>query len=670
MSEPRLDRLAAGMRDGSKWFGARRRKKAAEELAVLGTAEAVAVLADVFVHGGDPVVAEIARAAVLAVSEPDAIDAVADALVSTGDGRLAELLAKAGRRPSDPGRHALVLFLAGEFDRYAELDYDGSLLRGVHAGAGEALRRRLAEKARAGGRLEWVRVVAEGAARRNGPLSEVEWDAAVQTLTGARRWEELWRLALDAPVARAAPVIRAVGDADWQPSESDRAGFAELVRLSQRACAAELPATSAFGEQQARAVLAAADVQSMTVTRDGKLVISGSSRGHTQLWVAPSGSPAGKLWEALKEPSGSPADLFKMPGSPPPDAESKRVLTMATTPDGKLLITGDLGGAIKLWKLPYGRPAGEYAHTMAKRNAVLGSNLLAVALSPDGDLLASGGYGPNVQLWRLSSGRLTPTATLRADSLWVPCLAVTPDGNMLISGGQKGNLRLWKLPAGAPIRALEGHTDHVGSLAITPDGSLLASGGYDRTVRLWHLPSGEPAGVLTGHTDLIRALAVTPDGKLLASAGKDRVVRLWHLPSGDPAGELKGHTGIVECLAVSPDGSLLASGSGNGRMLWWTRKLSPLDTLVRTPLAEVDPARIRQLAKISGEFTKADRVWFDLVAALVRWRHRHDVELLDASYGDQAAPHDVELTDDTPQGPDRSSGRPGRNRKQKGKGRR
>ncbi|MBV7700388.1 WD40 repeat domain-containing protein [Streptomyces sp. TRM70350] len=644
MSDPRLDRLTAQLTDTSRMFGPRRRRRAAEELSTLGTAAAAAALAEALVRSSDPVVTEIARGALEGVEEQDAIDAVADVLMSTGDELLARLLARAGRAPSDPGRHAVVLFLAGEFDRYADLDFDGSLLRGVHAGAGAALRRRLAEKARAGGRLEWVRAVADGAVRQAGRVSDIEWDAVVQTLTGAQRWDELWRLALDAPVPRAAAVIRAVGDGHWPLADVDPTGYQELVRLARRACAAELPGTTPFGERQAQVIPSYADVQSLTVTRDGAHVISGSSRGDALRWQAPSGALEGIL-----------------------GLGSKRVLTMATTPDGELLITGDLGGGIKVWNLRSRSVIGEYTHTMAKRNVVLGRNLLAVALSPDADLLASSGYGPNVQLWRVSSGRLTRTTTLRADELWVPCLAVTPDGTMLISGGQKGNLRLWQLPDGAPIRALEGHTDHVGSLAVTPDGSLLATGGYDRTVRLWHLPSGEPAGVLTGHTQLIRALAMTPDGKLLASAGQDSVVRLWHLPSGEPAGELRGHRGTVEALAVSPDGSLLASGSSDGRMLWWTRRLSQLDALVRTPLGEVDPARIRRFKGSYNQFTAAERAWFDLVAALVRWRHRHDVELLDASYGDQAAAHDVELSDDdgTSQGPGRTPHRPRRKRKGK-----
>ncbi|GEC08532.1 hypothetical protein SSP24_61870 [Streptomyces spinoverrucosus] len=645
MSDPRLDRLTARLTDTSKMFGPRRRRRAAEELSTLGTAAAAAVLAEALVRSSDPVVDEIARGALEGVEEQDAIDAVADVMLSTGDEDLARLLARAVRAPSDPGRHAVALFLAGEFDQYADLDFDGSLLRGVHAGAEAALRRRLAEKARAGGRLEWVRAVADGAVRQAGRVSDIEWDAVVQTLSGAQRWDELWRLAFDAPAARAAAVIRVVGDARWRLPDMDPTGYQELVRLARRACAAELPGTTPFGERQAQVISSLSDIQSLTVTRDGELVISGSSRGDALLWHAPTGSPVGPL-------------AF---------SGSKRVLTMATTPDEKLLITGDLGGGIKVWDLRTRSVIGEYTHTMAKRNVVLGRNLLAVALSPDADLLASSGYGPNVQLWRVSSGRLTRTTTLKADELWVPCLAVTPDGSMLVSGGQKGNLRLWRLPGGEPIRALEGHTDHVGSLAITPDGSLLATGGYDRTVRLWHLPSGEPAGVLRGHTQLIRALAMTPDGKLLASAGQDSVVRLWHLPSGEPAGQLRGHRGTVEALAVSPDGSLLASGSSDGRMLWWTRKLSQLDALVRAPLGEVDPARIRHFKGSYDRFTAAERAWFDLVAALVRWRHRHDVELLDASYDDQAAAHDVELSDDVSEGtardPRRTPHRPRRKRK-------
>ncbi|TDD87948.1 WD40 repeat domain-containing protein [Actinomadura darangshiensis] len=643
MSDSQLARLTARVSDTSRMFGGRRRKRAAEKLAVLGTSEAMAVLADAFVNTTDPHVGEIARDALQGVREQDAIDAVADVAVTAGDERLANLLVEAGPAPSDPGRHAVVLFLAGEFDRYTDLDFDGSLLRGASAGAGEALRLRLAEQARAGGRLEWVRAVASGTAHQAGRVSDPEWGALVQTLMAARRWDELWRLALDAPVTRAAPVVASLGDVRWRPDGTAPGDYAELVRLATRARDSEVPATTRFGEKHLRSI-AAPPVQAMAVTRDGRLLVTGSYRARGRLWSVSSGT--------TKREFGS-----------------QHMVTMTFTPDGKLLITGDMRGVIKLWNFPSGTLAGEYSHTMAKGNAVLARNLLTIVPSPDATLLATGGYGPNIQLWRLSSGTLTRTATLHADPLWVPCMAITPDGGMLVSGGQKGNLRLWKLPSGTPLRTLDGHTDHVGAVAVTPDGSLLASGGYDGTVRLWHLPSGEPAGVLTGHTSLIRALAMTPDGTLLASGGKDRVVRLWHLPSGEPAGELRGHRrGIIECMAVTPDGSMLASATTNGHMLWWTRRQSKLHALVRTPLSEVNPDEIRRSSHWSDEFSPAERAWFDLASALVKWRHRHDVELLDASYADQAASHDVELTDDdVPQrpAPQRRPNRPKRKRKGK-----
>lgn len=634
--DARLDRLTAAISATSRVFGAWRRRRAAARLAGLGTPVAMVALAEAFIRSPDQQVVDIARRALRAARDQEVIDAVAGTVVSTGNERLAAIVKETGRAPSDPGRHAVVLFLTGDFERYADLDFDGSLLRGAYAGAGEALRRPLAEKARAGGRLEWVRAVATpGDVNRQRSLTATEWEAAIQVLAGAQRWEELWRLALEAPAVWAARMLRIVRERGWQPpGERERAAFAALVKLAAKACAADIPAATDFADENVGVAGQGGQVQSLTVTPDGTLLISGGYQDVVRLWLLSSGQQLGTL-------------------------PATNVLTMATTRNGNLLITGDMSGNINLWRLRSRAPGGESRHIAAEpvgnyvaarsgRNMLLGRKVLALAVTPDGGLLASAGYGQYVQLWRISSSTLTPAAAIAADRQWIPCLAVTPDGRTLVSGGGtsgRGNLRLWRLPSGGPVGALAGHTSHVSCLGITPDGTLLASGGYDSTVRLWHLPSGEPAGVLTGHTGNVLSMAVTPDGKLLASAGDDRVVRLWHLPSGAPAGELPGHRSRIECLAVSPDGQLLASGAADGYLRWWTRRRSPLETLVSTPLGEVSPAEVSSLERSSRHLSADERTWLTLIAALVRWRQRHDVELVDVAPGAGATPWDVELGD-------------------------
>ena len=626
VDDRQLDRLRAGLVATPRVFGGWRRSRAAERLTKLGTPAAIAVLAERFAETSDPQLAELVRRALLAARDQKVIDAVAGAVMSTGDVRLATILDRTGRAPSDPGRQAVVAFLAGDFDGYADLDFDGSLLRGAYAGAGEELRRQLAEKARAAGRLEWVRVVTGGGdAGRRRLLSTTEWEAAADVLEGTQRWEELWHLALEAPAIWATRMLRAVADRQWRPAgEAERAAFTKLVRLASAAGAAKAPASTAFGDEEPRVIDTGGHLESLAVTPDGTLLITGGYLEAVRMWHIPSGLLVGTL----------------------PDATD--VVSMTTTPDGNLLITGDVNGNIRLWHLPSGTPAGTYRHTGSRLNTVLGSKVLALALAPGAHLVASGGYGQYVQLWSRSSTVLIPTVAVRADLQWIPCLAVTPDGRMLISGGGrrgKGNLRLWGLPGGEPVRTLAGHTSHVSCLGITPDGTLLASGGYDNTVRLWRLPSGEPAGVLTGHTETVLSMAVTPDGKLLASGGFDNVVRLWHLPSGAVAGELAGHTSRVECLTVSPDGQLLASGAADGYVRWWTRRRSPLEKLVSTPVGQVSTAELRTVERSARELSADERAWLDLVAALVRWHHRHDVELADASSGTAATPWDVELGD-------------------------
>jgi hypothetical protein len=90
-------------------------------------------------------------------ADPPEMDALFELAVAWDDRQLQDVLTASGRLPSAPARRALWLLLSGQFDRYAELDVDGAFLRMAYQDADAGLRRRIAEQARAGGRVEWVR---------------------------------------------------------------------------------------------------------------------------------------------------------------------------------------------------------------------------------------------------------------------------------------------------------------------------------------------------------------------------------------------------------------------------------------------------------------------------------------------------------------------------------
>jgi WD40 repeat protein len=495
-------------------------------------------------------------------------------------------------------------------------------------------------------------------------LSDREWEAATGILVAGGRWDELWRLATQAPPVWGVLMLRELAGRAWRPEgEADRGGFHRLTRLA-RECGdftrgpVTVESTVLTGHEN--------EVRCLAVTPDGSLLASGGLDGAVRLWRLPSGEPAGVLTGHEGEVREHPArDDMPRPVGP-------GVYQMVMTPDGGLLATADHRGHVRLWRLPSGEPAGVLTGP--------GYGVDCLAVTPDGGLLVSG----DMRLWRLPAGE--PAGWLTGHGGSVRCLAVTPDGALLASGSSfDGAVRLWRLPSGEPAGVLKDRKDiEVWCLAVTPDGWLLASGelgrdlSYERAVRLWHLPSGKPAGVLTWRGGAVSCLAVTPDGGLLVSGEYSGAVRLWRLPSGEPAGVLTGHERDVKHLAVAPDGGLLASGDYGGTVrLWhlpsgesagvvtahegWTSDLvvSPDGTVLasassdgtvrlsrpvvwaacRTPVGAVDLAAVERVR--DGGSSGHERAWATMISELVRWRRRYDIEIGQAPYA--AGPTEIEV---------------------------
>jgi WD40 repeat protein/transcriptional regulator with XRE-family HTH domain len=235
------------------------------------------------------------------------------------------------------------------------------------------------------------------------------------------------------------------------------------------------------------------------------------------------------------------------------------VVSLAFSPDGLLLATGDVSGAIRIWRV---RDGQQILDVKEHRGWVW-----SVCFSPDGSLFASGSADGSVRLWQTSSGQCL--RVLRGHSDWVWSVKFSPDGKWLASGSADGSIRLWQVQSGICQQILQSQRGAIAAISVSPDGQLLASANADGSVGVWSLPDGNLTQILEGHTKAVLSVGFSPAGAVLASGSEDGTGRLWDMQTGECLTILSGHSNGLWSIAFSPDGAILASGGDDSTVRVW-----------------------------------------------------------------------------------------------------
>jgi RNA polymerase sigma factor (sigma-70 family) len=233
------------------------------------------------------------------------------------------------------------------------------------------------------------------------------------------------------------------------------------------------------------------------------------------------------------------------------------VLSLAYSPDGKMIAAVGAGRDITLWDAATGKEIYQFPNKGDQPNSL--------AFSPDGKILATG--GSVCHLWDVATGK--ELRQLRNGRV-----AFSPDGKLVATASMRAGdntVRLWDVANGKEQLRVECGSSQVCGLAYSPDGKRIASSDLDGTIHLWDLATGKEQHRLSGHKKGIWRLAFSPDGKRLASSSEDETIRLWDPSTGRQVRLFGEKLGVYSSLpiAFSPDGALLASGHQGGIIRLW-----------------------------------------------------------------------------------------------------
>jgi WD40 repeat protein len=274
-------------------------------------------------------------------------------------------------------------------------------------------------------------------------------------------------------------------------------------------------------------------------------------------------------------------------------------VSIALSPDGKLLASSGSDNAIRVWEVDTGR---ELQVFKGHEN----HSILPLVFSRDGKKVISGSPDSTIRVWALSTGVNTERVSLHAAG--IGGIAVSPDSKMIASLGKDGKVIVSNTSTGEMILSIDDRRpDYSYSIVFTPDNKRLVYINQRNTVKIVDLNSAQvirSLDIKAVSSQMSYPWAISQDASKVVAVAEMDTCEIWEIQSGQKLTTIKG-TYFVFCN-FSPDGKTLATSFLDGTVKLWDvatgKELATLNGL-RLPRALVFSPNGKVLATsgISGE---------------------------------------------------------------------
>ena len=224
------------------------------------------------------------------------------------------------------------------------------------------------------------------------------------------------------------------------------------------------------------------------------------------------------------------------------------------------------------------QPSAPAIHSLAAtladpQGSLTSGGVWSLAFSPDGKTLATGDGNNRVYLWNTATDTATAVVKDPNTGSEVSALAFTPDGQTLALGDDIGGIYLWRTATHSfTANLLDNHIHGTDWVTFSPDGQVLANAdGMNPPFYLWNVTTQKITAKLKDPNSLGANYGVfSPDGQTLAVADDNGATYLWDVATRSVTTTLVApHAGGVIWAAFSADGQVLATGDTNGRIYLW-----------------------------------------------------------------------------------------------------